>query len=188
MVKGVIQLISKNAGSRRYWFGGGFSSGLTVRSRIATLQSEISILAEHNLLRDLYRNTKCSQPDAAACFVEVLASPDQRRPIVGERTKYALRNCAQSAILLALVVLSAPSWADPPLPTPGVPPKVEQKGFTNGVVSVSNPLAAEVGARVLQEGGNAVDAAAAIQFALNVAEPESSGIGGGGGLIVSPRP
>ena len=46
------------------------------------------------------------------------------------------------------------------------------------MVSVSTPLAAEVGARVLENKGNAIDAAAAIQFALNVAEPNFSEIGG----------
>lgn len=51
-------------------------------------------------------------------------------------------------------------------------------------VTVSTPLAAEVGARILEAGGNAVDAAAAIQFALNVVEPHGSGIGGGGFMMV----
>jgi len=41
------------------------------------------------------------------------------------------------------------------------------------VVAVSHPLAAEAGARVLEKGGNAIDAAAAIQFVLNVVEPQS---------------
>ena len=52
------------------------------------------------------------------------------------------------------------------------------------MVSVSTPLAAEVGAKVLENKGNAIDAAAAIQFALNVVEPNFSGIGGGGFMVI----
>lgn len=53
-------------------------------------------------------------------------------------------------------------------------------GFSEGVVTAANPIAAEAGAQVLRDGGNAVDAAAVVQFVLNVVEPTSSGIGGGG--------
>jgi gamma-glutamyltranspeptidase / glutathione hydrolase len=58
------------------------------------------------------------------------------------------------------------------------------KQCNRGVVAVSTPLAAEVGAQVLEDGGNAVDAAVAIQFALNVVEPQYSGIGGGGFMMI----
>lgn len=48
-----------------------------------------------------------------------------------------------------------------------------------GLVAVSHSEAAKVGRHVLASGGNAVDAAIAVQFALNVVEPCMSGIGGG---------
>jgi gamma-glutamyltranspeptidase / glutathione hydrolase len=52
-----------------------------------------------------------------------------------------------------------------------------------GVVATESPAAAQVGRDVLEHGGNAVDAAASIVFALGVARPQSCGIGGGGFMV-----
>ena len=54
----------------------------------------------------------------------------------------------------------------------------------NGMVCAGHPLAAQAGMAILQRGGNAVDAAIATAAALNVVEPNMSGVGGDGYIMV----
>jgi len=54
---------------------------------------------------------------------------------------------------------------------------------TGGLVVAAHPEAAAIGAQVLRDGGNAMDAALAVAVALTLVEPQSSGIGGGAFLL-----
>ena len=75
---------------------------------------------------------------------------------------------------LALLALSASACATTP---PSAPPVTAAD--TRAFVIAANPLAARAGVEVLERGGSAADAAAAVQAMLSLVEPQSSGVGGG---------
>ena len=56
--------------------------------------------------------------------------------------------------------------------------------FKKGIIVSKNELASLAGAKVLEKGGNAIDAAIATGYSLGVIEPQGSGIGGGGFALV----
>lgn len=65
----------------------------------------------------------------------------------------------------------------------GQPASIKSGLFKNGTVVCAQPIAANIGAEILQSGGNAFDAAIAAQLALAVVYPQAGNIGGGGFMI-----
>ncbi len=70
---------------------------------------------------------------------------------------------------------------------PGINPYqfeiTKEKLFKHAAVTSAHPLASMVGAAIMQDGGNAFDAAIAVHFALAVVHPAAGNIGGGGFLL-----
>ncbi len=64
---------------------------------------------------------------------------------------------------------------------------VKEVNVQNAAVVTAHPLATEIGLQVIKDGGNAVDAAIAIQFALAVCFPRAGNIAGGGFAIYRER-
>ena len=94
--------------------------------------------------------------------------------------------------LALLLALAAPARAQPD-PTPGslgtAPIQAEDARLLpvlarNGMVSSQEDHATRIGVDVLKRGGNAVDAAVAVGFALAVTLPRAGNLGGGGFMLV----
>src|SRR5882672_3303236 len=86
--------------------------------------------------------------------------------------------CALVGLLIAASAASA--QAQRGLQFPPVQPVTAQ----NGMVVAQESRAALIGAEVLKRGGNAVDAAVAVGFAMAVTYPRAGNIGGGGFMVI----
>lgn len=99
-------------------------------------------------------------------------------------------NLPALGVLFLLVAGAAGCAPGPPGAPTGADPEqadrlrvVAPVSAPTAMAVTANPHATRAAVEVMKAGGNAMDAAVAAQFVLNVVEPQSSGIGGGGFLV-----
>src|SRR6185503_6279963 len=83
-------------------------------------------------------------------------------------------------VAMSIVTLGDEVWAQSGAGSPTWRPVIMGK---NGMVAAEHPLQALAGLRVLQNGGNAIDAAVAVFYMTSVTEPSEAGLGGDGFLL-----
>ncbi len=74
---------------------------------------------------------------------------------------------------ISLIICAPAAWATP-----------DRVTGTRGVVASNSIIASEVGVRMIELGGNAIDAAVATGFALSVTHPSAGNLGGGGFMVI----